>query len=211
MIMAQDKAYLCKHMKAPHMPDWQDNCWEQAPQRFLADTVSGETPFLNTEVRLFRDDGQEALFVRFLGEDDEVLSTFRMHDECLYRQDVFELFIAPGDSLTRYIEIEVSPYDQKFVGWVVNEGAGIELDMDHDIPGLETRAKLMRDVLKTASVWRIPYSAFEQKPKAGSKYHFNAFRIDHHTTRGRSLQALNATGEPNFHVPAAFIPLVFAK
>lgn len=207
--MAENKEYLCGQISAPEMPGWQDECWENAPQRFLADTVSGKTPFLSTEVRLFRDEGQEALFVRFLGEDDEVLSTFRMHNECLYRQDVFELFIAQGEDLTRYTELEVSPYDLRFTGEVTNLGGRIQLDMDRDIPGFRTRTTLLREDFKTAAVWRIPYDAFEKRPKAGERYLFNAFRIDHHSTRGRSLQALNATGEANFHVTAAFIPLVF--
>ena len=210
--MAEAKEYLCKNIKAPEMPGWQDDCWKKAPQRFLSETVSGDTPFLGTEIRIFRDDRQEALFARFLGEDDEVLSTFRLDNECLYDQDVFELFIAQEESRTRYYEIEVSPYDLHFVAEVANpgqDGSGIVLDMDRGIPGFTTRAALMRNDLKTASVWRIPYSAFEKKPGPGTRYYFNAFRIDHHSTRGRSLQALSATGKPDFHVPAAFIPLVF--
>lgn len=207
--MPSNKEYPCKHIPAPRLPGWRDACWEKAPQRFLADTVTGETPFLSTELRLFRDDGQEALFARFLGEDDEVLSTFRMHDECLYRQDVFELFIASGDSRTRYLEIEVSPYDLHFVADVVYQKGRFAIDLDREIAGFETRASLMRPGLKTASVWRIPYDAFKTKPKAGARFLFNAFRIDHHSTRGRSLQALSATGEANFHVPEAFIPLSF--
>lgn len=205
--MAASKEYLCKHAKVGEMPGWQDSCWDKAPARPLLDTVTGGTPFLGTEVRLLRDDRQEALFVRFLGEDDEVVSTFRLHDECLYKQDVFELFIAE-EKAERYLELEVSPYDLHFTGDVVNDGAGIQLDMGREIPGFRTRTALLRDAYKTASVWQIPYSAFKKAPKAGESFLFNAFRIDH-SVRGRSLQAMNATGQANFHVTSAFVPLVF--
>ena len=46
--MPSNKEYPCKHIPAPRLPGWQDACWEKAPQRFLADTVTGETPFLST-------------------------------------------------------------------------------------------------------------------------------------------------------------------
>lgn len=207
--MTASKEYLCKNIPTSHMPGWQDACWQEAPQRFLADTVTGETPFLNTELRIFRDDGQEGLFVRFVGEDDEVISTFRLHDECLYKQDVFELFIAE-DSPERYLELEASPYDLHFVGDVRHGPEGVRLDMGRELPGFQTRTWLLREALKTASVWRIPYSAFAKKPGEGGRYWFNAFRIDH-SVRGRSLQALSPTAEANFHVPSAFIPLVFAR
>lgn len=205
--MVTSREYQCKHIKASHLPGWQDACWEEAPQRFLLDTETRGTPFLSTEVRIFRDDNQEALFIRFVGEDDEVISTFRLHDECLYKQDVFELFIAE-DSPEQYLELEVSPYDLHFIGDVINDKDGIRLDMGREILGFETRTWLMRKELKTASVWRIPYAAFKRKPAPGNQYLFNAFRIDH-SVRGRSLQALSATGEANFHVPDAYIPLVF--
>lgn len=207
--MTTSKEYPCKNIKTSHMPSWQDACWQEAPQRFLADTVTGETPFLNTELRLFRDDGQEALFVRFVGEDDEVISTFRLHDECLYKQDVFELFIAE-DSLEKYLELEVSPYDLHFVGDICNDQEGIRIDMGREMPGFQTKTWLLRKKLKTVSVWCIPYSAFAKKPGEGEQYRFNAFRIDH-SVRGRSLQALNPTAEANFHVPSAFVPLVFVS
>mgnify|MGYP000878871576 FL=1 len=208
--MAAPQEYLCKHIPAAGMPEWQDPCWEEAPRHFLSDTVSGGTPFLSTELRLFRDEGQKALFARFLGEDDEVLATYRLHNECLYRQDVFELFIGQTKDPKEYLELEVSPYDLHFVAAVFNDGQGIKLDMGQDIPGFYTQTALMRKDLKTASVWRIPYSAFDKPPAKGQRFYFNAFRIDHHKTRGRSLQALSATGKPDFHVPSAFIPLVFA-
>lgn len=207
--MAATQEYQCRHISAPQMPGWQNTCWEKAPQCFLADTVTGGTPFLSTEVRLFRDDGQQALFARFLGEDDEVQATYRLHNECLYRQDVFEIFIGQTENPREYLEIEVSPYDLHFVASVINDGKGIQLDLGHDIPGFETRTCLMRQDLKTASVWRIPYGIFGKPPFAGGCFYFNAYRIDHHGMRGRSLQALSATGKPDFHVPRAFIPLIF--
>ncbi len=208
--MTENNRYLCVDVSAPHMPDAADPIWETAKKGELLEVVSGRQPFLATEFRLVRDDSQEAFFLRFLAEDDEVHSTYRMHEETLYRQDVFELFIAEGESLSRYREIEVSPCDLHFTGDVDYRGPGdLKLDMDWDIPGFLTRTRHHREEYRTSSVWRLPYAAFSAKPKSGKSWRMNAFRIDH-SRRGTELQAWQATGEKNFHVPDRFGFLQFA-
>lgn len=202
--MTEKNRYLCLNLSMPVMPQAQDPVWDQAAQVFLSDTESAETPFLLTELRLLRDDAQQALFVRFKGQDDEVVSTFRRHDECLFEQDVFELFIAEHETLSSYKEIEVSPYDRHFTGLIsFRSPDDFTLNMDWDIPDFITQTDLLRAQNLTFSVWRIPYRAFEVMPKTGQSFRFNAFRIDH-SRRERSLQAWQPSGVPNFHVPERF-------
>ena len=208
--MPEDHCYICINTLVPPMPDAGDPLWDKAPKAELHEVVSGRTPFLATEFRLLRDDSQGALFLRFLAEDDEVRSTFRLDDECLYRQDVFELFIADGENEREYWEIEVSPYDLHFTGTVLYEGPGqLKLDMDRDIPGFMTRTVFHRENYLTGSVWRIPYAAFHHPPRAGAEWRANLFRIDH-SRRGEELQAWQATGEANFHVPERFGRICFS-
>ena len=209
--MSENNRYVCQNVKMPLMPKAGDPVWEMAAQAYLSDVESGQTPFLLTEFRLLRDDAQRALFVRFKGQDDEVVSTFRRHDECLYEQDVFELFIADGEGLTAYKEIEVSPYDRHFTARVSFKSPDdFSLDMGWDIPGFITHADLKREQNLTFSLWRLPYDAFEKAPLPGTSFRFNAFRIDH-SIRGRSLQAWQHTGIPNFHVPERFGFLDFTE
>ena len=54
----------------------------------------------------------------------------------------------------------------------------------------------------------LPYAAFDRPPAPGTSWRFNVYRIDH-SRRGIELMAWQATGEPNFHVPARFAFLDF--
>jgi len=206
--MPEPGRYACHNASLPPFPLEADACWERAPGGELLETVSGKRPFLATEFRLLRDDAQQAFFLRFLAEDDEVHSIYRLDEECLYRQDVLEIFVAENDNLTHYKEIEVTPYDLRFTGAIENAGAGLKINLDWDIPGFRTRTRFYREENRLASVWRIPYAAFDRPPAPGTSWRFNVYRIDH-SRRGIELMAWQATGEPNFHVPARFAFLDF--
>lgn len=199
----QENRYVCRNVKTNGMPTADDPLWDLAPTAWLMDTQTGQVPFLATELRLIRDDVVRMLYVRFSGEDDEVQSTFRLHDAPVYRADVMELFIADTNDLTHYKELEVTPYDVHFDGIIRFTGDGVRtLNMDYDITGWETNTKVGGNRL--ASVWALPYSAFDAPPKAGASWRMNAFRIDHHSARGISLMAWQPTMQPTFHVPEVF-------
>lgn len=209
--MPKIATYSCFSLPMPHLPKATDPVWEKAPRGQLAEVESGREPFLATEFRILRDDAQQALFLRFQAQDDAVLSTYKMHQETLYTQDVFELFIADGNDLFHYKEIEVSPYDLHFTGKIAYEAEDkINLDMGWYIPGFETFTRFDPKALQTASVWRLPYAAFDRLPKGGDSWRFNVFRIDH-SVRGEELQAWQPTGKRNFHVPEKFGALVLEK
>ncbi len=197
-----DNRYPCHNMTLAAMPQADDAVWDKAPAVQLRETQTGEEPFLSTELRLLRDDQARMLYVRFSGQDDEVHSNYRLHDSPIYRQDVMELFIADTNDLTYYKELECTPYDVHFDGTIDKRDGGQVLNMDYDIAGWKTRTHI--DNNRLISVWALPYDAFDQEPKAGTHWRFNAFRIDHHSTRGMSLQAWQPTMQPTFHVPSVF-------
>lgn len=194
----------CPSVSLPGLPGAGDACWETAPAFALCEVESGARPFLSTEFRVLRDDGQGALFVLFTGEDDGILSTYRLHDETIYTQDVFELFIAETGSLKTYREIEASPYDVHFTGTITWQKDGSRaLNMDWDIPGFVSKTDYFTAEHRVTAVWKLPYAAFSQAPRAGASWRFNAFRVDH-SPRGEELQAWQPTGARNFHVPERF-------
>ena len=138
--MSASNRYTCNNVSLPDFPEADNPCWDKVPRGLLSDTVTGNTPFLLTEFRLLRSDTAGAFILRFKAEDDAVRSTFRLHEDCLYRQDVLEVFINEGDDMRRYREIEVSPYDMHFTAAVANLSPDdLKLDMDWDIPGFETK------------------------------------------------------------------------
>lgn len=205
-----DKAnYPCKNHAFPGFAEASDPAWEQAPEALMADTETGKRPFLLTAFRALRDDAQEALFIRFEAQDDQVVSTFRWDDEPLYQQDVLEVFITSKDPKAGYLELEASPYDLRFVGEITyNSPQERVLTMGIDLPGFQTRTHFDEPQHLLTSVWRLPYSAFSAKSGKGQRFSWNLYRVDH-SERGISLQAWQATLAPSFHVPKAFGQLEF--
>ncbi len=204
-----DNRYICRNVSLNGMPAADDPVWEDAPAAWLKNSQTGQVPFLATELRFLCDDKAQMLYVRFAGEDDEVKSTFRLHDSPVYRADVMELFIADTNDLNRYIELEVTPYDVRFDGIIQFTDEGRTLNMDYDIAGWKT--KTLTGGHRLISVWALPYAAFEAPPKAGYSWRINAFRIDHHSSRGMSLMAWQPTMQPTFHVPDGFGTLEFVE
>ena len=131
-------------------------------------------------------------------------SSFKLLDEPLYREDVFELFLAEEDDLQRYKELEVSPWDVHFDGQISYLADGSRrLNCSWDILGWKTDTKYEKHKNRLTSLWTLPYTAFAFQPSPGKPWRFNAFRIDR-SVRGVSLQAWQETGQANFHVPERF-------
>lgn len=202
--MAKSDRYPCHNFSLNTQPGPEDALWDQVPAQYLFDVVTGEPPFLATSFQLLRDDAQQLLFIRFRGEDDEVHSSFKLPDEPLYLEDVFEVFLAEEGDLRRYKELEASPWDVHFDGQIsfLPDGSR-QLNCSWDVPGWKTDTSYEKLKHRLTSVWALPYAAFADKPAAGKSWRFNAFRIDH-SVRGVSLQAWQETGEANFHVPQRF-------
>ncbi|MEA2162505.1 MAG: hypothetical protein QOK37_632 [Thermoanaerobaculia bacterium] len=165
----------------------------------------GSTPRQATSAAAYYDD--EFLTVVFHAEDDEVVASFREHDEPLWQEDVFEIFIAP-DGLTPYFEIEVNPLGTTF-DVRIDSPDGIRSTMKTDLAwtceGLF--AALRRDDAREArAVIRLPFSALGRAPVAGNEWRANFFRIDRSVTHGDEFSAWRPTMKtpPDFHVTAAF-------
>lgn len=202
--MQQPARYQCLNLPCQGMPGMDSPIWDKVPAVSLVEVTSGERPALETSFQLFRDDEAACFYLRFVGQDDEVHSSFTIHDEPIYQQDVVELFMADGDSPISYRELQVSPYDIHFDGIIsYDEDGRRHLNMSWDVEGFQSHSRHDRKTEQMHSIWRLPYSAFTRPPKAGESWRFNAFRIDH-SASGMSLQAWQQTGQPNFHVPDRF-------
>lgn len=210
-MKATETRYACRNLRLAGFPSFDDPVWDQVSTGELAEVESGKRPFLHTEFQLFRDDAAAAFYLKITAEDDEVHSTYRLQDETLYTQDVFEIFISDTGRLDRYREIEVSPFDVTFTGDIVfqKDGARV-LDMDWELPGFVTVTRHVRKEHRTLSIWRLPYAGFAAPPEPGKPWRFNVFRVDH-SRRGEELQAWQPTGARNFHVPERFAWLDFTE
>lgn len=59
---------------------------------------------------------------------------FSVHNEPLYKQEVFEIFISPGeDDPKEYLEIEINPNNALWIGKILNPSLGDDLQEIHSM------------------------------------------------------------------------------
>ncbi len=200
-----------------------DNHWVSLPKRYFRQAGDGTEAAQETLVRL-RHDGA-ILSVEFECHTDPFWrqNTYKEHNASLWKQEVFEVFIAAGEGVpTRYLELEINPNDALFVGQVHNPGQpgkGIGLTM---VPYEE--AGITHSITHTtASSWRgelhIPLALVDglEGQVGGSAYRINFYRIVllepqsapdwECTPDNSSFQCWSPTlsgSKPNFHRPKHF-------
>jgi alpha-galactosidase len=153
----------------------------------------------------------EVLYLRFECRYRE-LSLFEDSDangrrDQLWDRDVAEVFLQPDPSRTRYYrELEVSP-----------NGMWVDLDIfpegRRDLgSGLQRSVWLDREYHRWAAELAIPMKALTEKFDPAAEWRVNFFRVEG-AKEPRFYSAWRATNtpQPNFHVPAAFGRLRFAR
>jgi Carbohydrate-binding family 9 len=178
----------------------------------LRRATDGLPPRLATSLAVYYDD--DFLTVVFQADDDGIVATFLGHDEPLWQEDAFEVFVAP-DGLSPYFEIEVNPLGTTFDARI-DSPDGVRATMTTDIAwtcdGLF--AALRRDdAVRMHAVIRIPFNALGRPPKPGQVWRANFFRIDRSATHADDFSAWQpAMKTPaDFHVAAAFGALRFGE
>ena len=169
----------------------------------------------------------DALFLRFAARDDAPWHTMTKRDEHLWEEEVVEIFIDAARSGRDYAEIEISPANVVCDVRMVQPSPDKKFDLDWNLEGLETRVLAWKDAAGKDVGWialaRAPFSGFRSlpsakdvtlPPRAGDRWRFNLFRVDRpgghaNPEKGAIEVAWSPTGQPSFHVPAAFQDLVF--
>lgn len=129
----------------------------------------------------------------------------------LWDRDVCEAFIrSPIEpAATSYLEFEVAPTGQ----W-----CDLRVDrarMTHDWvwrSGMKTEAMIDSERREWRVVMSLPWSCFGTRPEAGDEWAANLYRVSRLNGERRYL-AFNATltEQPNYHVPARFVPLRYEE
>ena len=186
-----------------------DRLVELTPIR-LVDARTGAPPRLSTSVRIGR--RGDALCVRFDGRDRGIVATHWEHDAPLWEEDVFEVFLAPGDEPPRrYFELEVNPLGAVFDARVESSElrrATMRVDTAWDCTGLRARVKCGPG--RWSADLRIPFAALVEGPPP-SRWRANFYRIDRGTSgEPDEFSAWSPTlaDPPDFHVPERFGILV---
>ena len=238
------EGYVVKHISKAPVIDGNINeaIWQQA--RWTNDFVDIEgdlkpKPVLKTNVKMLWDDS--CLYVAARVHDPQVWAKLKDHDDIVYRDNDFELFIDPANTAHSYYEIEVNALNTIFDLYLNkpyrNQGQAI---IGWDAHGLRSAVKIqgtLNNTTDTDKGWTvemaIPYKAINPGfnitvPQNGTLWRINFSRVEYDTriengenvklkdeTTGRDLPEHNwvwsAQGVINMHYPERWGYLVFSN
>ena len=192
-----------------------DAAWKEAQAVALRGSFDGRPAKLRTEARLVYDDAN--LYVAFDVEDPDLWGTLRKRDDPIYEQEVVEVFLDANADGRTYNELQVSPHNVIFDAYFPARRQGMDLSWDS---GMKTAVKV-RGTLDDASDkdggWmvelQIPFARLAEvpsvPPKAGDRWRFNLYRLEHHGRRDVEGQAFSPLFIGDFHALPRFGWLVF--
>ena len=169
---------------------------------FLSDARTGAPPLLKTAVRVGL--RGRILCVRFDGRDAGVVASYRERDEPLWKEDVFELFLAPLDPPAAYFEFEVNPLGTLFDARIHSPDgrrASMQTETTWDCRGFE--AKVSRREGRWSASLRIPLDSLAADPFP-LQWRANFYRIDRGEVDEYSAWSPTLADPVDFHVPERF-------
>lgn len=179
---------------------------------------SGEKATQNTMVSLSWND--ENLYIAYHSVDSKIVGKAQKKDSKIYEaDDLVEVFIDPDGDGKNYLEIGVNAFSTNYdmlIKCIFPECGGWKTAMNFDIEGLEAVSKITPEGFDTEI--KIPFSSLERiengnfiKPKMGTKWKANTFRIDYgNTTEYLALQDYKSL-KFGFHHPEEFAVFEFVE
>lgn len=179
---------------------------------------SGQKASQNTMVSLSWND--ENLYIAYRATDSKIVGKSQKKDAPIFNtDDLVEIFLDPDGDGQNYIEIGVNAFSTNYdmlLKCISPNCGGWNTSMTFDISGLETASKITPKGFNTEI--KIPFSSLEtikngnfKKPKIGTKWKGNAFRIDYsNTTEYLALQPYKSS-KFGFHQPKEFAVFEFIE
>ncbi|MDQ6530621.1 carbohydrate-binding family 9-like protein [Flavobacterium sp. LHD-85] len=162
----------------------------------------------------------ENLYIAYNCTDSKIIGAPQNKDSQIFNtDDLVEIFLDPDGDSQNYIEIGVNAFSTNYdllLKCISPECGGWNTAMDFDIKGLESVSKITSEGYIVEI--KIPFSSLEkikngsfQKPKIGTKWKGNAFRIDYgNTTEYLALQPYKSLIF-GFHQPQEFAVFEFME
>jgi hypothetical protein len=179
----------------------------------FVNTMNGQKVPKATEVLAMWD--EKHLYLAMRAEDDNLKSEYKKHDDELWHQDAFEIFLDPAGDKLDYYEIQVSPkgvvFDSHLPKYRENQNdwtSKVKLKVKTD--------GTVNDEADADKEWSlelaIPFASLEKgggvPPKAGDKWKMNFFRVDA-TKDKTAYSAWSAPMRGDFHTLDKFGQVVF--
>jgi len=176
-------------------------------------TITGDNVRGKTEVRLLWDDTQ--LYVAMSAGDEHLQSKFEKHDDELWHEDVFEVFLDPGGDKKHYYELQVSPAGVVFDSHLRSYRKNRNEWTSEAVVAVKCNGTL-GDASDDDRGWSaelaIPFASMTEgggvPPKAGDEWRANFFRVD--VTKNKPVySAWSPPLRGDFHALDRFGALVF--
>lgn len=209
--------YAVKRRRTPIRIDGvlDEEAWRLAAPAILTNSMDGSPVAHRTLARILYDD--DALYVAFDCEDDDVWGTFRKRDEALYTEEVVEIFLDASADGRTYQEIELSPHNVLFDAYFPARRQGMDLSWDS---GTESAVQVRGTLDKGEDYdrgWsgemRIPLAKLRDlepgKKLSGTRWRANLYRLEHPRRRGVEGQAWSPLFVGDFHALPRFGWLAF--
>lgn len=179
---------------------------------------SGQKATQNTMISLSWND--DNLYIAYNSVDSKIIGSSQKKDSPVFStDDLVEIFIdADGDG-QNYVEIGINAFSTNYdmlLKCISPNCGGWKTSMTFDTEGLETVSKISPDGYSTEI--KIPFSSLQKiqngnflKPKIGTKWKGNTFRIDYgNTTEYLALQPYKSM-KFGFHQPEEFAVFEFME
>jgi len=186
--------YPIKKIRKPISIDGKINerIWEKAKWTNDFTDITGDKakrPGFRTRCKILWDDNH--LYIAAELEEPHLWATMTKHDDIIYREHDFEVFIDPGADQTNYFEIEVNALNttmELFMNKPYNKGGNYDLNWNAE--GMISAVKLqgsLNDQNDIDTAWTlemmIPFKALQKegrpyKPKKGSTWRINFSRVE---------------------------------
>lgn len=164
--------------------EWRDANWSE----YFEDISEPVKPLMNTRMKILWDD--EYLYVAAHLEEKDLWATLKNHDDIIFQDNDFEVFIDPNNDASNYFEIEINALGtvmDLFMHKTYKRGG--PMDMKWHSAGLK-KAVYIKGTLNDNSdkdqFWSvemaIPYGCLERpgrisKPSVGSTWRINFSRV----------------------------------
>jgi hypothetical protein len=177
---------------------------------------SGEKATQNTYVSLSWND--ESLYIAYRSTDSNIIGKPQKKDSPVFStDDLVEIFIDPDGDGQNYVEIGVNAFSSSYdmlLKCISPVCGGWSTTMAFDIAGLEAQSKITAEGFNTEI--KIPFSSLKNikngdfnKPKIGTKWKGNAFRIDFDNITEYIALKPYKSSKHGFHQPEEFAVFEF--
>lgn len=213
--------------------EWKRARWTED----FVDISTAEKPLQRTRVKMLWDD--QYLYVAALLYETDLWATLKNHDDIIFKDNDFEVFIDPNDDASNYFEIEINAFGtvmDLFMHKTYKRGGPMEMKWDTQgmLAAVNCKGTLNNPSDKDR-YWSvemaIPYSCLKRPerkylPQLGDKWRINFSRVEWQLlskedgyvkktkTDGSRIPEFNwvwsPQGEINMHIPERWGYLTFS-